>query len=184
MSGTEIDDPLDFEAVFAEYEATSLAANANQQGGDVVAPTQPDALPAQQTPFPELESFDGHADIAPADDVMAQEFFSADVQAQFPSISEIMSAGVAAAQQPEIANHTIPAETAAEKKKPRSRKKKAPAMAQADNKVNSQSVPVTMPNPAQQQMTPPTIEFNGVMTTDPFIATTAPQDQVSGTALP
>lgn len=130
---------------------------------------QPDAAFDQPVPFPELPSVADQAMMVQAHDARAEEFFSADVQAQLPSISEVMSE-----TQLESLSCPLPVDVPIEPKKPRSRKKKTPAKSQTNTGTASSGV-LAMPDMHQQQMTAPSFGLDQVMDSDPFVNSTAPQ---------
>ncbi|KAL2135849.1 hypothetical protein VTI74DRAFT_6612 [Chaetomium olivicolor] len=131
-------------------------------------PTQPETDPAQQfttlnqpavastemVPFPDFVDVNNQSE-----DAMAQEFFSADVQAQLPSMSAVTAAANTAA--------TVPAETPKGKKKAQPRKRKSTAKGKAKANVHA--------NAQAQQMGDPSYGFNQVMDADPFISSSSQQ---------
>ena len=125
-------------------------------------PEQPGVF--QLSPSPATDSLGRFFDQAIMNHIdvnKAQDFFSADIQALMPSISEVMSATVAANQ----------SETPAGKKKtPRSRKK-AVSKAQLTNNGDLQSV-LAMPGSAQQ-MAVPAYGLNQVMAEVPLASSIA-----------
>jgi hypothetical protein len=160
-------------ALFAQQE-TSLQAT-NQQV-DFPLPGQPDANLPQQFVLRELPTANTQVATNQAIDVNAQQFFSPDVQAQFPSISEVMSATTyTAVTQPEPVNNIVPAETPIGKKKRQYRKKKPAAKPQLENDTNSHNVPTTVPNEARQQMAAASFGLDQVMASDPFASSAAAQ---------
>ncbi|KAH6851014.1 hypothetical protein B0I37DRAFT_404716 [Chaetomium sp. MPI-CAGE-AT-0009] len=175
-------EPLDFDAVFADQDAMFQAGG--QLEMDFAAPELSDTAFNQQFAFPELplaEGQPGMSDAGQISDAMAQEFFSADVQAQLPSISEVMSATTAAASQPEPASSTVTAETPTGKKKPQARKKKTPAKEKAPakkkttakGKATAKATPT--PDQVQQQTTEPSFGLGQVMASDPFVSSATSQ---------
>jgi hypothetical protein len=130
---------------------------------------------AQSFAFPEFPSAEVQVNMTQIDNARAEDIFSADVQAQFPSISEVMSAQINATNQPEPASDPVPAETPAAKKKPQARKKKAATKTQSSSDAKAKSVPMTMPVGVQQQLTEPSFGLDQVMASDPFVCSTASQ---------
>ncbi|KAK3901950.1 hypothetical protein C8A05DRAFT_15930 [Staphylotrichum tortipilum] len=148
-------EPMGFEAVYAEQAAAGpmpdiefdvdtllngqmayTPASKQQEKANFTSFEQPiglmvqqGSLPAQVTPFHRRQS----------NDARVQQFFSADVQAQFPSISEIMSETAAGGGQLEVASVSpvpvampVHAKAAPAARKPRAtRKKSIPARRQS-----------------------------------------------------
>ncbi|KAK4153900.1 hypothetical protein C8A00DRAFT_43278 [Chaetomidium leptoderma] len=170
----QFNEPLNFEGIVANQEAQLHASN--QPEVDFTAPVQPDAALAQPLSYSESLRIGDQALMSQAYDARAQEFFSADVQAQFPSISEVMTTPAgAAAHQPAMTTNAIPVETPTGKKKPRARKKKATTKAQLRNDADSQSALMPMPNAAQQQMTASPFGLDQAVASDPFSSSASSQ---------
>ncbi|KAG7285314.1 hypothetical protein NEMBOFW57_009936 [Staphylotrichum longicolle] len=147
----------------------SISQSPVQHEASFTTQMQPDAAFDQPVPFPELPSVADQAMMVQAHDARAEEFFSADVQAQLPSISEVMSE-----TQLEPLSCPLPADVPIEPKKPRSRKKKTPAKSQTNAGTASSGV-LAMPDVHQQQMTSPSFGLDQVMDSDPFVNSTASQ---------
>ncbi|AEO71328.1 uncharacterized protein THITE_2018905, partial [Thermothielavioides terrestris NRRL 8126] len=159
------DEPFDFERIFAAQEAQPQTAEQSNVEPSVLGGTDLNG----SVPFPEFPFFDGQADGA-----MDQDFFSADVQAQFPAISEAISANAnTSVAQAEETNDLVPAKNPSGKNnKPRDRKGKAAANAQPSNELTL-GFPSTAPGPIQHQQAPQTADasfgLDQVRASDPFV---------------
>ncbi|SPQ27692.1 1b17cf36-88af-412e-ac06-4498dc00a1a5 [Thermothielavioides terrestris] len=158
------DEPFDFERIFAGQEAQPQTAEQSNVEPSVLGGTDLNG----SVPFPEFPFFDGQADGA-----MDQDFFSADVQAQFPAIPEVTSVNAnTSIAQAEETNNLVPAEHPGDKIKPRDRKGKAAANAQPSNELTL-GFPSTAPGPIQQHQAPQTADasfgLDQVRASDPFV---------------
>ncbi|KAK3297743.1 uncharacterized protein B0H64DRAFT_373057 [Chaetomium fimeti] len=169
------DEPLDFDAVFADQDAMFQAGG--QPEMDFTVPDLSDTAFNQQFTFPELPLAEGQPGVGNAGQIsedMAQQFFSADAQTQLPSISEVMSTTTAAVSQREPGSSTITAETPTGKKKAPARKKKTPAKEKTPAKKRATAKKATakatpIPDQVQQQTTEPSFGLDQVMASDPFV---------------
>lgn len=162
------DEPFDFERIFGEQE--TQPHDAAYRAAKLSSLEQDDAALDQPVPFPAFPSFDGQVDVARAED-----FFSPDVQAQFPSISEIISATVNnAAVQPELMNDFSPAENTSKKKKSQNRNKRPAIKTESCNDDGSQTATSPQSNRTLQQtaaqMTGFSFGLDQVMDSDPFVS--------------
>jgi hypothetical protein len=152
---------------------------------DFTSLEQPDVVPFPDLLSPESLGFNGQVGIAQVvpnqavanqtvanqtKDARIQEFFSPDVQAQLPSISEVMSGSVGPGQ---LAN-SIPGETSSQTKKPRSRKKTV----SKNQPINGASLQGFMEIPdLGLQMAAPAFGLDQVMASDPFVSSSVSLQQ-------